>query len=237
MNILYFDEIDSTNTYLKNHYEQLQDMSFVGSGYQSIGRGRKNRIWNSDKNKNLLFSFLIKDQELINKYQSVSIISAYSIIEILNEYHLNNIGLKWPNDIYVNDKKICGILLEAISEIDIKCLIVGIGLNVNQDIFPEDIIYPATSLFKELNEEIDIEELRKKVYTRLVLNMNKIKDDYDFYEDIKEYDYLRNKKARVMIGNEMKDIMVKGINEDYCLIINYDNEDRIINAGEISFHI
>jgi len=237
MNIIHFDTIDSTNTYLKNNYQVLDDMSFVSASYQSMGRGRNNRLWTSDKNKNLMFSFLIKDEILINKYHEISIIVAYTILEILKEYGLNDVAIKWPNDVYVKDEKICGILLESISLEKMECLIVGVGLNVNQDKFPDNYIHPATSVFKQLNREIEIEILKDKIYQRIIINMNKIKDDYNFYLDIKNHDYLKDKKANAFIHNEVKNVIVEGINEDYTLTIKYDDKKMKINAGEITFHV
>ena len=132
MKELFFETIDSTNTYLKQNYENLDNFTFVRADLQTSGRGRSSRKWLSKKGDNLLFSLLIKDKELINKYKALSINSAYLVLKILEEYGLKNLSLKWPNDIYVNGNKICGILLESVSKQEIECLIIGIGLNVNQ---------------------------------------------------------------------------------------------------------
>ena len=232
MKELFFETIDSTNTYLKQNYENLDNFTFVRADLQTSGRGRSSRKWLSKKGDNLLFSLLIKDKELIHKYKSLSINSAYLVLKILEEYGLKNLSLKWPNDIYANDKKICGILLESVSKQEIECLIIGIGLNVNQKEFVGDYLIKPTSMINELNKEIDLIELKNKIFNSLLNNLNK-----DYYTEIIKYDYLKNKTVNVVIHNENKTVKVLGINKDYSLKIVLDEEERDIYAGEISFHV
>lgn len=234
MNIIHFETIDSTNTYLKNNYKQLDNLTIVSSDVQSSGRGRNNRKWDSSKGNNLLFSILIKDKNIIRKYKSLSIISAYTIIQILKQYGIEDVYLKWPNDVIVNNKKICGVLLEAVSKNAIECLIIGVGLNVNEDKFDKEYLIEATSMKNELNKTIDLNELKDIVYKKFIENIN---TDYDFYDDIKECDYLKNKKVSIQINNELKDVEVIGIDHDYSLKVK--DKDKIINieAGEASMHI
>lgn len=237
MNIIHFEQIDSTNTYLKNNYESLDDMSIVTSDLQTNGRGRNNRKWISNKGNNLLFSILIKDRKVIEKYKSLSIVSAYTIIEILKQYNLDNIYLKWPNDVYVDNKKICGILLEAVSKNDIECLIIGIGLNVNEVLFEGDYIVEPTSMKLQLNDDIDIKLLKDRVFERLIENINRLKNAYDFYLDIKDYDYLKDKEVSIQINGVDKVVKVIGIDKDYSLKVK-DNDELInLEAGEASMHI
>ena len=111
------------------------------------------RCWESSKGENLLFSLLLKDEELINKYSCVSILSGTVILSVLkNIYRIDNVKIKWPNDVYINDKKACGILLEGVSvSKKIECVIVGIGINVNQKEFLNS---NATSISLELKKDI-----------------------------------------------------------------------------------
>ena len=232
MREIYFESIDSTNTYLKNNYESLDDMTFVRADIQTKGRGRNDRVWKADKGDNLLFSILIKDREMIDRYKALSVNSAYIVLKVLESYGIDNLSIKWPNDIYVNDRKICGILLEAVSRNDIECLIIGIGINVNQKEFVGEYITDPTSMYLELHEEIDLNEFKEKVFASLNNNLRE-----DYYEEIKEYDYLKNKEADVMLGNEKKHIRVLGINDDYSLKISDGTRETDISSGEISFHI
>ena len=236
MNTIHFEIIDSTNTYLKNNYQNLENLTFISADNQTQGKGRSNRKWNSDNN-NLLFSLLIKDTNYYDYLSSISIISAYSILEVLREYGIDNLSIKWPNDIYADDKKICGILLESITKENIECVIIGVGLNVNQINFDGEYIVDPISMKQILNKDIDIRELKKKIYEKLIINLDKLINGYDYYEDIIKYDYLNNKNVYALINNEKVLVKVKGINKDYTLkVINSESEYNL-NSGEISFHI
>ena len=233
---IHFEEIDSTNTYLKNNYQELDDLTFVSASKQTQGRGRNNRNWLSDNN-NLLFSILLKNKNYFNLTNSISIISAYTIVEVLKEYGINNLSIKWPNDVFVGDKKICGILLEAISSQNIECLIIGVGINVNQKEFIGEYIIGPTSMINELNKEIDIEILKDDIYKRFIDNLNKLLNGYDYYKDIVTYNYLKNKEVYALINGKTENVLVKDINRDYSLCVMIDNKEININSGEISFHI
>lgn len=234
MNTIHFETIDSTNTYLKENYEKLDNFTFVSADFQSAGRGRNNRNWKSEKGENLLFSLLIKDKALIDKFSSLSVISAFSIIKALNLEHLS---IKWPNDIYYKDSKLCGILLEAVTRNEIECLIIGIGLNVNQREFVGEYKITPTSLYQITNQSQDIRLLKDKIFNQIYSDFMKVKEGYDFYNDIKEYDYLKDRKVYADINNEVKQIKVIGIDKDYSLKVLNDNELINLSSGEVTFQV
>ena len=237
MKEIFFDEIDSTNTYLKTRYNKYEDMMFVGTNLQTNGHGRNGRSWFSNKGENLMFSLLIKNEEVIKQYRALSVLSAYSVIEVLKEYKVEKLSFKWPNDVYVDGKKICGILLESVSSNSIECLIIGVGINVNQKEFDCEYLNEPVSLSNILDEHIDLDIFRKKIYERFVENINKLKNGYDFIKDIREYDYLKNKEVYVSINNEIKKVKVLGIDTDYTLKILQNDKEMNIDSGEVSFHI
>ena len=234
MKTIHFETIDSTNTYLKENYEDLDNFTFVSADFQSAGRGRNNRNWKSEKGENLLFSLLIKDKALIDKFSSLSVISAFSIIKALNLEHLS---IKWPNDIYYKDSKLCGILLEAVTRNEIECLIVGIGLNVNQRDFVGEYKRTPTSLYQITKQINDIEQLKQSIFNQIYTDFMNVKEGYDFYNDIKEYDYLKDRKVYAEINNEVKQIKVLGIDSDYSLKVKQDNKTYNLSSGEITFHL
>ena len=237
MNKIHLSSIDSTNTYLKENYEKLDNYTFVSTDEQTNGRGRNSRVWKSENGKNLLFSLLILDKKLIEDFKEISILSAYSIIQVLEKLGINNLSIKWPNDIYYKDKKICGILLEAVTKSKMECLIIGVGLNVNQKEFNDEYLTTPTSIMNVTNKEIDINQLKEDIYNQLINNLEAKKNNKDFYEEISKYDYLKNKEAYALIENNKTRIKVIGINKDYSLNIEYENINRNIESGEISFHI
>lgn len=234
MKTIHFETIDSTNTYLKENYEKLDNFTFVSADFQSAGRGRNNRNWKSEKGENLLFSLLIKDKALIDKFSSLSVISAFSIIKALNLEHLS---IKWPNDIYYKDSKLCGILLEAVTRNEIECLIIGIGLNVNQREFVGEYKRTPTSLYQITNQTQDMKIIKDKIFNQLYNDFMKVKEGYDFYNDIKEYDYLKDREVYAEINNEVKQIKVLGIDSDYSLKVLKDNKTYNLSSGEVTFHL
>lgn len=234
MKKIHFEVIDSTNAYLKSNYQNLENLTFVSSDYQTQGKGRSNRKWEANKD-NLLFSLLLKDSRYFKLTNVISILSAYTILQTLEDYGLTDVSIKWPNDVYINDKKICGILLEAKSTNDIECLIIGVGINVNQKEFNEE--FNATSISNVLNKDIDINKLKEDIYERIVNNLDKLLHGYDYFDEIVNYDYLINKQVYALINSEKKLVTVKGINRDYSLCVVTDGQEYNLNSGEISFHI
>ena len=236
MKQIHFESIDSTNTYIKNNYNKLDNETFVSSVVQTQGRGRNNRKWNSD-GSNLLFSLLLKNEKYFSLINSISIISAYSILKVLQDYKINNLSIKWPNDVYADGKKICGILLETVTLEKIECLIIGVGLNVNQIKFDDEYIHEPTSMKSILDHDVNLDDLKSKIYQRLMNDLSNVLSGKDYYSKIKELDYLKDKNVYALINNEKKQVLVKGINKDYTLCVECENKEFNLNSGEISFHI
>ena len=187
MNKIHFNSIDSTNEYLKQNYKILEDLTFVSADYQTKGRGSNNREWESENSKNLLFSFLLLDNSLFPRHEEVSLVTALSIIQALEKKGIEELKIKLPNDVYVKDKKICGTLLESISLGEMQCLIIGVGLNVNQESFDGEYRATPTSIYKELGITSEIEKLKEEIYDVILENIELIKNNYDFNPLISKY--------------------------------------------------
>ena len=227
--LVHFKEIDSTNNYLKNSYQLLDDFTFATADYQSHGKGRNDRVWQSNSGENLMFSFLIKNKELMNKAESFSILTAVEVAKLIEKYDIDNVSIKWPNDILIGDKKVCGILLEGQVP---DYLVVGAGLNVNQKEFPDDLRRPATSLSLEAKQQFDIEELRDRLFSNIVNNFNDIKSN-DYLDYFRKHNYLQNKRVRVAINNQVFIGEVVGIDDNFCLQVLSRDMLLHIDSGEI----
>ena len=232
-----FEQIDSTNTYCKSNYLSLDDCTFVSAKSQSSGKGRENRIWQANKDENLLFSLCLKDKAYFAYYQEISIVTALTILSVLKHYDLTELMIKWPNDVYCNHKKICGILLEALSTYEMACLIIGVGVNVNQVEFKHDYRVNPTSMKLEIGHKIDIEQLKKEIYQQLLANLQQLINGKSFYQEIQQYDYLKDKKVYAIINQRKTLVKVVGINEDYSLKVQAAGQLVDLQSGEISFHI
>ena len=227
--LVHFKEIDSTNNYLKNSYPLLDDFTFATADYQSRGKGRNDRVWQSNSGENLMFSFLIKNEELINKAESFSILTAVEVASLIEKYDIDNVSIKWPNDILIGDKKVCGILLEGQVP---DYLVVGVGLNVNQKEFPDDLRRPATSLSLETKQTFDIDELKDKLFSNIVNNFSNIKND-DYLNYFRKHNYLQNKRVRVVINNQVFIGEAVGIDDNFCLQVLSRDMLLHIDSGEI----
>lgn len=156
-NLLEFEELSSTNDYANElaKRESIADFTIVRTDFQTKGRGQRGNYWKSNKGENLLFSVILHPKNIVLQEQFIlSQCVALSIYETISLY-CDNVQIKWPNDIYVGDNKICGILIENVllqKQIDLS--IIGIGININQTKFI-DIPNP-TSLQLELGKPLDI---------------------------------------------------------------------------------
>lgn len=168
-NILHYLSLASTNEEMKRVAETstLPNLSVVIADSQTKGRGQAGNSWESEDGKNLTFSIVIypKDVEILNQFLLSKMVSV-AIAEVLGEM-AQGVSIKWPNDIYVGEKKICGILIEnSIMGHTLSQTIIGIGLNVNQLQFFSDAPNP-TSLIIEIGIEVDKELLLNKLLTRI----------------------------------------------------------------------
>lgn len=237
---LHFEEIDSTSSYLKRNFDNLRDFTILESDYQSEGRGRSGRKWISNKNDNLMFSILLKDPTLINEISKLSVSSAYVLFLTIKElYPSLNPLYKWPNDIYVNDKKISGILLESHMENNkINGIIIGIGINLNQKKFDDDLLFKASSISNELNKEIDKELFKKILYKNVYDYFKKLKEgDNEYLIFARNKNYLKNKEVYSLINNKKELVKVLDINDDLSLLVELNGLKKSIYSGEITFHL
>ena len=227
--LLHFKEIHSTNNYLKNSYPLLSDFTFASTDYQSHGKGRNDRVWSSEPGENLMFSFLIKNEELMKKSAILSILTGVEVAREIEKYGIDNVSIKWPNDVLINDKKVCGILLEG--QIP-NYLVIGVGLNVNQKAFPDGLRRPATSLSLELEKDVNIDELKERLFSNIVNNFTNIKES-EYADYFRKHNYLQNKRVRVVINNEIFIGEVMGIDDSFCLQVLSSDMLLHIDSGEI----
>ena len=167
----------STNTYLSRLAATLPGGTVIYTPSQTAGRGQKGNSWESEDGKNLTFSLLLKHPPLKARDQFyLSEASALAVVEALTALAGDGFTVKWPNDVYWQDKKICGMLLEnSLDGSDIATCIVGIGLNVNQERFVSDAPNPV-SLLNITGQEHDLESLLKRVCSRIEQLVNTLDD-------------------------------------------------------------
>lgn len=209
--LYYVESIGSTNTFLKDNYFKYPNNSILLAYKQTNGRGRYTRVWQSDDD--YTFSILLK-----NKYHN-EIIAPLAIVRGLKKYDIDT-KIKWPNDIYYNNKKLSGILIEDIYlGSDYQASVIGIGINK----------YDKPEVFGiGINKDIPKEELIEAIMNEY---NNLLQEEYDNY--IKEYISYSNVINKIIIYQN-KEYLVEGINERGHLLLNNNGIIKEISCDEIN---
>ncbi len=173
MQLIKLDAIDSTNEFLKglSNNQILENFTVVTAENQTNGRGQMGAIWNSEPGKNLIMSVLVSDFVTdINQIFSINIVVSITVIQVLEDFNIPELSIKWPNDIMSYNKKIGGILIENSIKSDGSInSIVGLGLNINQINFEN--LPKAASLALICKTTFDIDEILLKIIEKLEQNI------------------------------------------------------------------
>jgi BirA family transcriptional regulator, biotin operon repressor / biotin---[acetyl-CoA-carboxylase] ligase len=174
MKKIYFESLDSTNTYLKKNYANLDHMTWVSTDYQTNGKGRTHKNWYGDR-YSLMCSLLLKTDIDLKDIIKLPLLAAMSLHKVLSKYH-STIKIKWPNDLLINHLKLSGILVESVIESKKPlAIIIGFGVNINQQVFNENIKDIATSLYLETNQTYD----KTTIFNQLI---NQFDKDYHAFK-------------------------------------------------------
>ena len=204
--IIRLKEIDSTNSYLKDKSELLQRHGLVVIAEMQIsGRGRAGRKFTSVKGNNVTFSVVLHPNLPLEEIQIFALLAGVAVARVLENY-VKNIRLKWPNDVLVNEKKICGILLETINIPDhsFPVLIMGIGLNTKgcPNDYPEELQNIVTTIESEMSP---ISDISSKTESAPVLNNESI-----FQQLLLELDSCLEKFSLVSANTQNSDKTTSG---------------------------
>jgi BirA family biotin operon repressor/biotin-[acetyl-CoA-carboxylase] ligase len=232
-----FDEIDSTNNYLKNlAKDKSQNNILVVANYQTNGRGRLGRTFISDKSNGIYMSLLVRPNISINDAKKITCLTAVSINNAINELTGLNSKIKWVNDIYINNKKVCGILTEAQTSIEegiIDYVVIGIGINVYKREFDESIKNIATSL-----EDEGATISRNELIIQIIMNIDKYLNNFTNNIYMKEYQNsscIVGKEVELNIrGDKFKATVLKINDEGELVVRTLDNEELTVYSGEIT---
>ncbi len=234
-----YKALPSTNTFLKEHLEEFTVFSVIWADEQTAGRGRFTRTWTSAAGKDLTFSLLLPLYNMgRDRWPNIPQVAALAVAEIIERHGLAA-TIKWPNDVLVNQKKICGILCESVKRNGKYNAVLGIGVNVNssQEVFA-DIPAPATSLSQELNTSVPLEPLCLNVVDLIVRYFTELsqKGFVHFRERILERLAFRNEKKRFLDGKKKYTGIIRDVNPDGTLLFELTNGSIMtLFAGEISF--
>ena len=239
----YFTTLDSTNTYCKLLAEKnYPEGTIVISEEQTKGRGTKGRIWSSPKGSGLWISILLKPKITTSDISKITLITSCALYETFKKLGINS-QIKWPNDMLINNKKVCGILTEAnIKENVVNYIILGVGINVNvsYDDFNDDLKPKATSLKIEVNKEIDrcyvlaiFLNYLEKFYNQMINNSS-----LEYFKIYKENSYILNKTVNIVKNNTVEVVQVLDFDlNGFILVKDLNGIIKKISSAEISLRI
>ncbi|MDE6234012.1 MAG: biotin--[acetyl-CoA-carboxylase] ligase [Lachnospiraceae bacterium] len=238
-NVLYLYETDSTNEYAKKAALDSPDGTLVVADSQVKGKGRLGKSWSSPHGKAIFMSIILKEHIIPENASMITIVAAIAVLKAI-EGITKDAAVKWPNDIVINGKKICGILTEMKSSgMNSQYVVVGIGINVNNTEFPKEIADVAASLYTETGICYDRTEIICRVMKEFEKYYNIFLRDNDLSEIVKDYNRNLiniNNQVDIISEDNVYRAESKGIDERGRLIVKRCDTGVIekIVSGEVS---
>lgn len=237
--VYFFDEISSTNDYAKSLASSNEEEgAIVIADCQTNGKGRLDKKWESNKGEGLFMSILLRPSVHINNIVQITLLSGICICNGIKKATGLDASIKWPNDIVINGKKVCGILTELSAQVEnVSYIILGIGINVNNKNFNDDLKDKATSIFLETNKETERANLLSYILNELEEKYLKFKEIKDFTLFLPEYKSLcinLHKEARVIYKNQEIIGTVIDISPSGEIVLKTDKGVLNISSGFVS---
>lgn len=238
-NLYYYDSILSTNIRAKEIALDEPEGTVIVSEEQTGGIGRLGRDWISPKKKGIWFTIILKPEVQPMEVSKIALVGAAAVNKALEDMGVNS-GIKWPNDIVINGKKVCGILTEMSCELNmVNYVVMGIGINVNLDgiDIPEELKHKATSLKIATSKEVDRKTLLANILNHFEGLYEEFKNGHisSTIRICRENSVLLGEEVRIIRGKETRIGKALDINSEGELVVQFLN-DIIENifSGEVS---
>lgn len=231
-NIILLDKVDSTNSYLKQSSFPIGTL--VMAKEQTGGRGRRGRCFWSPEG-GVYMSVLYKPSGDFNPGKITSCV-ALAVCKAIEKITDLTPKIKWVNDVFLNDKKLCGILCEAVSEPSsskIDSVIIGIGINVEDISVPAELQDVLTNLNRECGRIVSKNLLIAEILNALEIQLSTV-DAAEFVRELKNRSYVLGKKINVITPTESYEAYAEDIDSDCQLVIKRGDDRIILSSGEIS---
>lgn len=238
--IVCFTETDSTNVRARKLGENgAAHGTLVVAEQQTAGRGRRGRGWESPAGSSIYMSLLLRPEFLPNKAPMLTIVMAYSVATALRKQTGLDFRIKWPNDIVLNGKKVVGILTEMSTEIEyINHVVIGVGINVNTEAFPEEICATATSIRRESGKTWRRAELIAAILRQFEVQYERFVKEEDLAYLREAYDAILvncNREVRILGEKDGYRAVALGIDDQGELLVRKeDGTVTSVYAGEVS---
>ena len=234
------NELTSTNEYLwkLSEKQELEDFYTISAGFQNSGKGQDDNVWESAEGQNILLSIIVNPSFLLaeNVFQ-ISRWVSLAIVDYLKEKGLRNILIKWPNDIYIDDKKIAGILIQnAMLGHHISKSMIGIGLNINQTVFVSDAPNPV-SLKQLTQQDYSVNNEISSLIKNLQMDYKLLKSTpQQLIQDYHQLLYQRDQWCDYQIGEGIVKGMIKGVDQYGRLLLEkWNDKSLVLDIKEIQF--
>ncbi len=236
--VFVFETIDSTNTCARALGEAgTEEGAVVIADYQTSGRGRLGRTWLAEPNCSLLFSVLLRPPVALEKAGLLTLYASAAIARAVEQIIEREVECKWPNDLLLNGKKFCGILLEnSFQQAELTYSVLGAGLNVNQTKLPDEISGRATSLAVETGRVFE----RKDVFQSIIKELDTMYAAVrvaDFSFTVAEWNRrcsMFGKTVTVEEHNHLFRGVAIRLHDDGGLILETEEGQRTVYAGDVS---
>ncbi|MEQ4925523.1 bifunctional biotin--[acetyl-CoA-carboxylase] ligase/biotin operon repressor BirA [Proteus hauseri] len=229
--------IDSTNQYLIQRISELKSGDVCIAEYQSAGRGRRGRQWISPFGRNLYLSMYWKLDQGPAAAIGLSLVVGVILAEVLKAFGADDVKVKWPNDLYLNDKKLSGILVELTGKTgDVAHIVTGIGINIAMSNKNQNTIDQQWINLEQVGIKID----RNKLACTMTNSLREAFIQFEkqglaaFIERWKSLDNFMDRKVKLIIGEKEIFGIAKGINDQGALLLEQDNKIVPYIGGEIS---
>lgn len=237
-----FEEIDSTNKYLLESPEiSDKHACVILAEYQTQGRGRRGNSWISPLGSGISLSIAWHFEQPVESLTCLSLAAGSAVIRVLTTMGFDGVGLKWPNDIFFQEKKLGGLLIEMKGETAGPCdVVIGLGLNFA---FPLGFEGNIEQHWTDLLSIKDPTPSRNHIAAELVSEVMLLLDSYanisteDIINEWKQYDCMRGKKAKLKLQGKNIHGLIMGIDNDGSLLMSVDNRIQKYTAGEISLRM
>jgi len=236
--IIIKDSISSTNEYAREQHNASGTVILAEE--QTSGKGRMGRIWSAPKGSSILMSIDLQPARTIDSLQVITLAAGLAVAETIRELYLLPARLKWPNDVTLYERKVCGVLTESVLRGNsVSKIIVGLGCNVNQHPtdFPDDLRMPATSLKIDANRELDRNELVGHVLNAFERRYHQVLegDSEKIVMDWKKNSNQLGKTVRLVSDDREKQAVLKDINPDGSALVEYeDGTTEMFLSGDLN---
>lgn len=240
-----FDTIPSTNTYLKEKAEAGETEGLVAiSAYQSAGKGRMGRAFSSPQESGIYMSILLRPQGSACDCVSVTACAAVAVSEAIETVTKIKTDVKWVNDLYLNGKKVCGILAEgALKGNGFDYVVLGIGVNVTNSFKGTELEEIASGLYDDLDHDT-LTDIRNRLTAEIVNAFFKYyeygieKNHSEILSKYRQRLFIIGKEVDVISYGEIKKATVISLNSDFTLKVRYsDGTEGLLNSGEVRLKI